>query len=167
MERMKLAWLVVLCGVVLGSVVVGEVAHAQNCLPPHRMAITDLDMIPDPVPEGQPIEAWKVTIRSDRNGECTTILEIRDQDQIVGLGAQHRIKPGRGSYRIQAAPGYQFQGRDACFVVQANVGGFLTPLDAQRVFCAKASTVTTWSLREPRDWWREQRRQERSYQERR
>ena len=120
-----------------------------ECTPPHRLAILDLDMRPDPVQQGESIETWRLTLQSDRNGECRTRLEIRDQDQIAGLGEEHVLRPGRETYRVRAAPGYAFRRRDSCFIVQVNVGGVLTPIEAQRAFCARQLPGGGWSLREP------------------
>jgi hypothetical protein len=119
------------------------------CTPPHRLQVLDLDMVPNTVRSGEPIEAWRITLRSDRNGECSTILEVRDQDQVAGYGQKHVIRPGKEVYRVQATPNYRFRRQDPCFLVQANVGGALTPVDAERVFCAKALSGARWSLREP------------------
>jgi hypothetical protein len=130
------------------SRVARERVEVVECTPPHRLALLDLDMRPDPVGQGESIESWRLTVQSDRNGECRTRLEIRDQDQIVGLGEAHVIRPGRETYQVRAAPGYEFRRRDPCFVVQANVGGALTPLEAQRTFCARQRPSGGWSLRE-------------------
>ena len=138
----------VLMGALLGSAVPWTQGHAQDCTPPHRIQILDLDMVPDPIERGKTVEAWRVTLQSDRNGECSTALEIRDADQIAGRSAKHLIRPGKGAYTVQAAPGYQFRGRDHCFQVQANVGGTFTPLEAQRTFCARDKSGHRWSLKE-------------------
>lgn len=144
-----------LSGLVLASAVLctpaAVEAQGRECSPPHRMRILDLDMTPDPVRQGRPVETWKVTIQSDRNGECQTTIEVRDRDQLAGAGRAVRIRPGRAVYTLPAAPGYRLQGQDHCLIVQANVGGVFTPIDAQRVFCAKMRQITAWSLKEPGD----------------
>lgn len=163
MRRVLYTAIVVIAGAILGCVVAApppepslapppppparEPARRVECTPPHRMAILDLDVVPDPVVQGQPIQGWRITLRSDRNGECGTLLEVRDQDQIAGAGERQVIRPGRGSYTISAAPGYRFQRRDPCFVVQVNVGGTFTPVDAQRTFCARQMRGAGWTLR--------------------
>lgn len=118
-------------------------APAVSCTPPHQMAVQDLDMRPDPVWFGQPIQQWFVTLRSDRNGECATRILIRDRDQLVGLEVEHVIKPGTHRYPVKVAPGYRFQGQDHCFLVVANIGGTPQPIDAAKKFCAKYG----WTLK--------------------
>src|SRR5262245_55456465 len=69
-----------------------------TCAPPHRMRILALDMVPDPAQSGQPIEAWRIAIQSDWNGECATQFEVRDQDEVAGSGFVQAIRPGRSVY---------------------------------------------------------------------
>jgi hypothetical protein len=118
-----------------------------TCTPPHYMAILDLRVIPDPVRAGQPIEAWRITLQSDRNGECSTAIEIRDHDQVVGTGVLQAIRPGRGAYTLPANPHYRFQRQDSCYVVLANIGGSYAALDARRSFCATPFPGGGWTLR--------------------
>lgn len=118
-----------------------------DCSGPHRLRILDLDMEPDPARQGQPINSWHITIRSDRDGECDTLLTVRDQNEIAGRGHQQTIWPGKAVYTVPAAPEYRFQSQDACFNVQANVGGNFTPIEAQKTFCVKARPGARWSLK--------------------
>jgi hypothetical protein len=160
MKRIQHVALIVPVVLVLAAVVAGIPAssEAQNpprraisvleCSPPHRLRILDLDMVPDPVPQGRQVDNWRVTIQSDRTGECQTTIQVFDQDQVAGYGQALRIKPGKGVYTLQAAPAYRFQGQDRCLIVQANVGGFFTPIEAQKAFCARGKTLTVWSLKE-------------------
>lgn len=125
-------------------------APPMACLPPHRLSILDLGMIPDPVHRGQPIRAWTVTLRSDYNGECLALLEVRDRDQVAGRGVQYLLKPGIGRYAFQAAHAYRFEARDHCFQVLVNLANTWTPIDAARSFCARFRQVPPppgWSLR--------------------
>ena len=126
-------------------------AAAQDCSPPHRMRILDLDMRPDPVREGGKVADFRVTLQSDRNGECGTTIEVRDQDQIAAIGRATRILPGRYVYTLQAQPDYRFRRDDQCLTVMVNVGGRYSPVETQQVFCAKRRQITVWSLKEPDD----------------
>lgn len=153
MQRLYRTLYAVLLGLAVAGLVSIDRAEAQGaCSPPHRLRIVDLDMRPDPIPTGQPIENWRVTIKSDRNGECATSIQIYDQDQLAGFGDRIRIRPGKAVYTIQPSPNYRFRGRDNCFVVQANVGGVFTSLEAERKFCAKAFSMPMWTLREREEW---------------
>ena len=116
------------------------------CLPPHRLSVLNLGMIPDPVRQGQRIQLWTVKLRSDWNGECVTFLEVRDRNQIAGKKVQYLIKPGEGRYALPAEPSYFFQGRDSCFTVYVNVTNTWAPVAAARTFCAQLGPGG-WSLR--------------------
>jgi hypothetical protein len=149
MRRKHHSLLALLLGVTLGSILPLVAAEAQpNCGPPHRMVIVDLNMVPDPIRSGQPVEAWQIAIRSDRNGECHTSLQVYDHDQLAGFQDRILIRPGRAVYTVAASPHYRFHGRDPCFVVHANIGGAFTPVDTARAFCAKPVSVPVWTLRE-------------------
>ncbi len=157
MRWMRWGMIVTMVGPMMGCVVATEPLPpappppppgASRCAPPHRMAILDLDMIPDPVDPRQPIVGWSITIQSDRNRECGTLFQVRDQDQIAGAGALSAIHPGRGVSTISASPGYRFQRRDHCFAVVAALENRYTPLETQRTFCARPSPGGGWTLRE-------------------
>lgn len=161
MKRVIQGTIVALLGAFLGCVVPpgppppftppppvgGEPVGQITCTPPHRMRILDLDVSPDPVRSGQPIEAWRITINSDWNGECGTHFEVRDQDQVAGAGFVRAIRPGRNVYILPASPQYRFHRRDSCFIVQAYIGGSFTPITAQRSFCAQLIPGAGWTLR--------------------
>jgi hypothetical protein len=118
-----------------------------DCSGPHRLRILDLDMAPDPVRQGQSINTWHITLQSDRDGDCNTLFTVRDQNEIAGRSQQQTIRPGKAVYIIPALPEYRFQRQDACFNVQANVGGSFTPIEAQQTFCVKARPGSRWSLK--------------------
>jgi len=125
----------------------GVATAAASCTPPHRMRVIDLSMTPDPVRQGRPIKELQITIQSDRNGECSLALEVRDQDQIIAQVRSQTIRPGRTVFVVPVIQGYRFQGQDRCFVVQANVGGVFSPVEAQQVYCAKLRSIPVWSLK--------------------
>ena len=125
----------------------GLATAARPCAPPHRMRIVDLNMTPDPVRQGRPLKELQITIQSDQNGECSTALEVRDQHQIVAQVQAQTIRPGRTVFVVPVVQGYRFQGQDSCFVVQVNVGGVFSPIEAQQVFCAKLRTIPVWTLK--------------------
>lgn len=117
---LSLSGLVLASAVLCAPVVVEAQTRPRDwveCSPPHRMRILDLDMTPDPVRQGSRVETWKVTLQSDRNGECQTTIEVRDRDQLAGAGRAVRIRPGRAVYTLPAAPGYRLQGQDHCLIV--------------------------------------------------
>jgi hypothetical protein len=142
MTRWKKAMFVVMIVVTVeGAAPFGSSgAPPAPCVPPHRLRILDLGMIPDPVRQDQRIQQWSVTLQSDYNGECLAVLEVRDRDQIAGRRVQYLIKPGVGRYTFQSEPNYRFQLQDHCFTVLFNVADAWAPVppaDAQKLFCAR------------------------------
>jgi hypothetical protein len=148
MKRAREALLLVMIVTGVGGAIplpaVGQVP--TPCPPPHRLSVLELGMVPDPVLRGQRIQLWKVTLQSDYNGECRTLLEVWDRDQLAGRRVEYLIKPGVGQYTFAAQPGYQFQARDHCFLVRASIGNAWTPISAKRAFCARWGPGG-WSLR--------------------
>jgi len=148
MKRAKQGLLLAIMAAIAGSVLpsVAIAVPPLACAPPHRLSVLDLGMVPDPVRQGQRIQLWTVTLQSDYNGECRTLLEVRDRDQVAGKQVEYLIKPGVGRYTFAAQPGYQFQAQDHCFLVRANIGNTWTPVDAKRAFCARRGPGG-WSLK--------------------
>ena len=148
MKRAKQGLLLAIIGAMVGNVfpLVAIAVPPLACAPPHRLSVLELGMVPDPVRQGQRIQLWKVTLQSDYNGECRTLLEVWDRDQLAGTRVEYLITPGVGSYTFAAQPGYQFQAQDHCFLVRANIGNTWTPIDAKKAFCARRGPGG-WSLR--------------------
>jgi hypothetical protein len=105
------------------------------CSRPYHLKVLDLATVPDPVQEGQSIRIWRVTLQSSHRKGCRTHLEVHDATQIAGVGIL-QISPGRRVYTLQAVPGYRMRREASCFFVQVTMAGSLTPLKAQRTFCA-------------------------------
>jgi hypothetical protein len=155
-------WVQRVLGLVMASAVLGCIVESPppqpppsrppgrvvDCTPPYNMTIVDLDMIPPTVVVGQRIRAWRVTLQSDRNGECTTRLQVQDRNQAVGQVTYQVIRPGRATYEVPPTRQYRFRAEEPCFRVLASIGNTFTPIDAQRDFCARTSIMSgQWSLR--------------------
>jgi hypothetical protein len=123
---------------------------SASCAPPHQMKILDLDMFPDPLHEGQAVKTFTVTVRSDRNGECQTAFEVRDDgNDVAGRSLQFRLLSGTHQYKIPAMSGYRFQRRDHCFKVVAMIANtHWVPIDGEKVECARMRPIQVngWTL---------------------
>jgi len=120
-----------------------------GCRRGERLHIQDLDMLPDPIIEGQRIRAWRVRIRLDGNRECETDIMIREGGDIIGHQQDYRLRPGINEIQIRAAEGYRFRGREHCFAVVVDLEGSRREVDAARRFCAYQKSA--WSMGEPGD----------------
>lgn len=58
-----------------------------SCTGSHRLSVSHLDMSPDPVANGQAIQRWRVVLNVDGDGECDTVLQVKEDrgGEIVGL----------------------------------------------------------------------------------
>src|SRR3990172_5250544 len=65
-----------------------------GCLRGDRILIQDLDLSPDPIIEGQRLEAWRVRLRFDGRRECETEIEIREGREVVGRTRRLSLRPG-------------------------------------------------------------------------
>ena len=106
------------------------------CNRPHDLTVLDLTMVPAPVRERRSIRIWRLTLQSQHKSVCRLHLEIRDQERVAGVGIL-QISPGRRVYTLHAVPGYRLGRETSCFVVLATMTGSLTPLKAQRTWCAR------------------------------
>ena len=120
-----------------------------SCGRDHRLYVADLDMIPDPVRDGDRIRGWRVRLRSDASGECQTTLRIRERrdGDLVGLARVHRLRPGNNEIDFDTAERYRFSRAEHCFEVIADIAGTGRAVDAARTFCAREMPGRRWSLR--------------------
>jgi len=64
-----------------------------SCGGNHRLRVTALDMSPDPLSSGQRIGSFRVKLRADGSGECTTTIRIDDRDRTVASRTAYRLHP--------------------------------------------------------------------------
>ena len=124
-------------------------ADRGSCKRGERLQIQDLDMRPDPVVEGQHVRAWRLNLRFDGRGECTTNIYVREGNNIAGTLRNYTMRSGVNEIEVPAVETFRFRGRETCFNVQVDLEGSKRPVDAERRFCATQRTV--WSMREPED----------------
>jgi len=123
--------------------------RGDSCRRGDRLQIQDLDMSPDPVTDGQRIQAWKVRINFEGRRECDTEIYIREGNNVVGHARNYRLRPGVNEIEIPAAEAFRFKGHESCINIQADLEGFRQQVDISRKFCARPRT--SWSMREPED----------------
>jgi hypothetical protein len=120
-----------------------------SCGRDHRLYVADLDMVPDPVREGDRIRSWRVRLRADASGECQTTLRIRERrdGDLVGLARVYHLRPGMNDINFDPVERYRFSRGEHCFEVIADIAGTGRAVDAARTFCAREGPGRRWSLR--------------------
>jgi hypothetical protein len=118
----------------------------SSCRRGERLNIQDLDMLPDPVIDGQRVRAWKVRINFAGQRECDTNIIVREGNNVVGQARDFKMRPGENAVEIPAADSFRFRGRETCFNVQVDLEGSRQQVDADRRFCARQRS--TWSMSE-------------------
>ena len=121
----------------------------NGCRSGDRIRIQDLDVLPDPVIEGQRIKSWRVQLILNGNRECETEITIREGNDLVSQGRRVTLRPGINDIDIPPAESYRFHGREHCFDVVVDLEGTRHRVEADRRLCAKQRP--SWSLREPGD----------------
>ena len=118
----------------------------------HRLRVADLDMVPDPIAQGERIRAWRVRVRSEGREDCQTTLSIRERSDgdLVGRARIYYLRPGLNTIDFDPLENYRFHRREHCFDVIADIAGTGRPVDAERTFCVRQTAANRWSLREPR-----------------
>jgi hypothetical protein len=103
--------------------------------------VEDLDMYPDPAPQGQDVR-FRVKLRNDGRPIRATI-RIQDRDQVVAQVENAMLPRGIAEFQFPYLR-YGFQRFDHCFSVIVDVERTPYPVDAARQFCAKPMG---WTLR--------------------
>ena len=154
MYARRIAVLWGIAGMLLGAILVyPATSNAAQCGGQHRLQILDLDMAPDPITEGQPLQRWNVRLRVDASGECDTILTVKEANpphDVVGIRVAETLKPGTNNLSFRPDAGYKFQRQDTCFIVTADIAGSSKVVDSTRKFCARFIPPTgpaRWSLK--------------------
>jgi len=155
MNTYKAVLMTAFLGVLLLATVIDATAAERRrgrCEGSHKVAITDLDMSPDPITEGQRVRRWRVRLRVDSNGECDTVIEIREKpgNELVAREREYRLRPGINEVELEPQERYRFEGKQRCFVVLVDIAGTRRPIDAGRHFCA-SHRPSYWTMREEGD----------------
>ncbi len=143
----KIAPLVFAAATLQSCVVVDNDRDVAACGGNHRLRVVDLDMSPDPIAEGQRIDRWLVRLRADANGECRTVIRLRETSgDEVGRERVFRLRPGDNEIEIEPNERYRFTRSEHCFQVIADIANTPRPIDASRRFCARQIANRRWSM---------------------
>ncbi len=147
MHKLKVTLILIVVVALQGCAAVDD--RQISCGGIHRLQIVDFSMTPDPVAQGQRINRMLVMVRADGNGECRTVIRVRE-DRDNDLIAQERVyglRPGINEIVVEPRERYRFSRDEHCFVVLADIAGTPRPIDASRRFCARQIAGRRWSMR--------------------
>jgi hypothetical protein len=113
---------------------------------PGDLQIRELEMLPDPVRQGQPM-GFQVTIANSSNRSGRVNLSIRDKDEIIAQANDVTLRPGTNRIDFPQTR-YRFEKNDYCFAVEVDIEGNRSPIDKAMEFCARR-TARGWSLNAP------------------
>lgn len=115
----------------------------------HRsdLQVLQLEMIPDPVWEGQRVRFEAILSNLSQISGRLNVF-IKDKDEVVTSAQDVLIKPGHNRI-IFPATGYRFSRYEHCFTVEVDVDRTRRPVDLIREFCAHR-TYAGWTLKEMR-----------------
>jgi hypothetical protein len=111
------------------------------------LRITDLDMSPDPVREGQRL-GFEATVFNGSNHSGRISLFVKDRDEVVAEANNVLVQPGQNRVSFPRAA-YRFSRGEHCFTVEVDIERTRTPMDLAKEFCA-GRTSQGWSLNAPR-----------------
>ncbi|MBI4524656.1 MAG: hypothetical protein HY695_12695 [Deltaproteobacteria bacterium] len=151
-RSVKVALLVIMAAAAVQSCVVADRDRADRrvrCGGEHRLQVLDLDISPDPVAQGQRINAWHVRIRADASGECQTTIRVFESagNELVAQERVSRLRPGINQISLDPIERYRFSRNEHCFSVTADIEGTRRTIDAARRFCARRIADRRWSMR--------------------
>lgn len=103
-----------------------------------NLRVVDLNILPDPVTEGQQVRSWQVDLRADTDGECATTVQIQERPGNITVGTKriYYLRPGSNTITVQPDGRYRFKQARHCFAVIADVDETPRAIDASGNFCA-------------------------------
>jgi hypothetical protein len=124
------------------------------CAKAHKLTVVDLLMNPDPIGPNGSVRFWRAQIQVDGNGECETIIALRNNatNQLVGREIGRVLKPGLNSVQFEPLTPYRLQGNMPCFSVSAGSAQVKQSLKSERRFCSRKMKNDRWTLRAHEDW---------------
>ena len=148
MGNPKTAVLVIIVLMTLQGCVMQDTENWAGCGRGNRLQVVDLDMSPDPVADGQRINQFRVSLRSEGADDCATYLQIRETEgnDLIATERVYRLHPGINQVRIEPDGRYRFSRQEHCFNVVANIENTSRAVDAARRFCARQVGGNRWSL---------------------
>jgi len=148
MRQLKMFLLFIAAAALQSCVVVDDPNRLGACGGSHRLQVTDLDVSPDPLAEGQRISRWFVRLRADGTGECRTTIRVRDVSGDLVAGERvWGLRPGVNEIELTPLERYRFSRNEHCFQVVADIAGTPRPVDAARKFCARQIAGRRWTMR--------------------
>jgi hypothetical protein len=110
---------------------------------PGDLQVLHLEMVPDPVREGEPVQ-FRMTLANSSPYSGGVSLFLKDRDESAAVAYDVPIRPGQN--RIEFPPtGYRFHQGDPCFFVEADIERTRRPVELARSFCAW-KTQGGWTL---------------------
>lgn len=115
----------------------------------HRsdLQVLQLEMIPDPVWEGQRVR-FEAIISNLSYTSGRLDLSIKDKDEVVTSAQDVLIKPGHNRI-IFPSTGYRFSRYEHCFTIEVDIERTRRSIDVVKEFCARR-TYAGWTLKELR-----------------
>ncbi len=110
---------------------------------PGVLSISELEMSPDPVREGQRVR-FSLTLVNRTTITGRGNVAIKDRDEVVTEARGVLIRPGNNRIDFPET-GYRFSRREQCFSVDVDIMGTRRPVDFARDFCAQR-TAAGWTL---------------------
>lgn len=139
--RLPVLAVIALSALALAAGAFPAIAQSQ-CGALKTIRVNDLDMTPDPLPQGQPVQRWLAKVDVTGAGECPTRLRVRERDQVASAEIPWTFRPGLNVIPIPGHPGFRLAAANACFHLAADIQGSPRPLDGVRP-CAKAAAGGT------------------------
>ncbi len=114
---------------------------------PRDLQIVQLEISPDPVREGQPIN-FRAVISNHSKFSNRVNLFVKDRDEVITSIYDVYLQPGQN--RIVFPPShYRFSKYEHCFTVEVDIEQTRSLVDLAKDFCAQR-TLYGWSLKAPR-----------------
>jgi hypothetical protein len=152
-KAMKKWWMIIFVGCFLvtpapahaqlDKLLEGLLGRGEESIRLEQLKVTQLEMVPDPVREGQRV-AFRATISNSSRGHVRVILAVMDRDRVVSQVSDAYLQPGNSQINFPETS-HQFSGREErCLTIETNIDRKWVPIAMPEAFCPKRSSAG-WS----------------------
>ena len=91
----------------------------ESGIRPENLRVLQLEVSPDPVPEGQRV-GFRVTIANGSRNSGRVTLAIKDKDELISEVRDATLRPGDNQVNFPETS-YRFSRSDPCFTVEVDI----------------------------------------------
>lgn len=127
----------------LDKLLEGLLGRGEEGVSLDQLKVTQMEMFPDPVREGQRV-TFRATVYNSSRHHVRVVLAVMDRDRVVSQVSDAYLRPGDNTIDFPETS-YQFFGREQrCFTIETYIDRRWAPVTMSSEFCPRRSPAG-WS----------------------